>query len=187
MASGCLGLISFPREPGRLTLERIAMMHPELVPTLTAHPGIGFVLVRSAQHGALALGANGVHHLESGEIEGQDPLAPFGPNAARHLKRTDSFEHCPDIVVNSTYWEKMDEVHAFEELVGSHGGMGGTQSFPFLLHPVELELPDEPLIGAEHVHRVMRSWLVQLGHERYRDETVAATPSRSPSGTAPAS
>ena len=187
MASGCLGLISFPREPGRLTLENIAVLHPQLVPTLAAHPGIGFLLVRSEQQGALAIGAHGVHHLDSGEIEGEDPLAPFGPGAARHVKRTDSFEHCPDIVVNSTYWHELDEVAAFEELVGSHGGMGGTQSFPFLLHPVELAAPDEPLIGAEHVHRVLRSWLVQLGHERYRDDAVAATSSRSPSGTAPAS
>src|SRR4029079_13545979 len=27
MASGCLGLISFPREPGRMTLEEIAALH----------------------------------------------------------------------------------------------------------------------------------------------------------------
>ena len=63
----------------------------------------------------------------------------------------------------------MDEVAAFEELVGSHGGMGGTQSFPFLLHPVELELPDEEIVGAEHVHRHLRRWLVGLGHEEYRE------------------
>ena len=28
MASGCLGLISFPREPGRVTLERIEELYP---------------------------------------------------------------------------------------------------------------------------------------------------------------
>ncbi len=62
---------------------------------------------------------------------------------------------------------------AFEELVGSHGGMGGTQSFPFLLHPLELEAPGEPLVGAEAVHRLLRRWLVQLGHERYAEATVS--------------
>ena len=40
-------------------------------------------------------------------------------------------------MINSTWWEEMDEVAAFEELVGSHGGMGGTQSHPFVLHPVD--------------------------------------------------
>src|SRR6185436_1717477 len=30
MASGCLGLISFPREPGRVSLERIEALYPRL-------------------------------------------------------------------------------------------------------------------------------------------------------------
>jgi Type I phosphodiesterase / nucleotide pyrophosphatase len=168
MASGCLGLISFPREPGRVTLERIEALYPDLLPTLLSHPGIGFLLVRSRVHGALVMGAGGVNHLDAERVDGEDPLAPYGPNAARHVKRTDGYPHCPDIVVNSTYWEDTDEVAAFEELVGSHGGMGGTQSYPFLLHPVELEAPEEPLVGAEAVHRQLRAWLVALGHDSYR-------------------
>jgi hypothetical protein len=175
MASGCLGLISFPREPGRVTLERVEALYPDLLPALLSHPGIGFALVRSRVHGALVMGHGGVHHLDSGEVDGTDPLEPYGPNAARHVKRTDSYPHCPDIVVNSTYWEDTDEVAAFEELVGSHGGMGGTQSYPFLLHPVELEQPNEPLVGAEAVHRVLRGWLVDLGHERYAKVPEPAT------------
>jgi hypothetical protein len=173
MASGCLGLISFPREPGRVTLERIAQLYPDLLPSLLEHPGIGFILVHSGTAGALVLGRRGVHHLDSGRVDGEDPLAPFGPNAARHVKRTDGFPHCADIMVNSTYWEDTDEVAAFEQLVGSHGGMGGTQSFPFLLHPVELELPSEPLVGAVAVHHQLRRWLVQLGHESYRISPVS--------------
>ena len=53
------------------------------------------------------------------------------------------------MLVNSTYWQEADEVAAFEELVGSHGGMGGGQSLPFVLFPAELDWPDEPVIGAE--------------------------------------
>ena len=170
MASGCLGLISFPREPGRMTAERLAERYPQVLPTLRAHPGIGFVLVRSEQHGALVLGARGAHYLDEGRVEGEDPLAPFGPNAARHVKRTDGFPHCADLMVNSTYWHDLDEVAAFEELVGSHGGLGGTQAYPFLLHPVELALPDRALVGAEAVHRELRRWLVQLGHPEYAQE-----------------
>ena len=45
------------------------------------------------------------------------------------------FPHCPDIVVNSTLLGGLDEVAAFEELVGSHGGLGGGQAHPFVLHP----------------------------------------------------
>ena len=167
MASGNLGLISFPREPGRVTLERLEELHPRLLPALRDHPGIAFAMVRSERHGTLALGRAGVHHLASGHVEGDDPLAPFGPGAARHLRRTDSFPHCPDVMVNSTYWEETGEVAAFEELVGSHGGMGGTQSHPFVLRPAGLPWPDEPVIGAEQVHRILTGWLAALGHEEY--------------------
>ena len=168
MASGNLGLISFPREPGRVTLETIESRWPALIPALRDHPGIGFLLVRSERAGSLVIGAGGVRRLDDDHIEGEDPLAPYGPNAVSHVRRTDAFPHCPDIVVNSTFWEDLDEVAAFEELVGSHGGMGGEQSFPFLLYPRAWEAPDDQLMGAEAVHRRFRAWLVALGHEAYR-------------------
>src|SRR5262249_55320649 len=59
MASGCLGLISFPRQPGRVTLEQLEELHPRLLPALRDHPGIGFILVRSEQRGAVAIGKGG--------------------------------------------------------------------------------------------------------------------------------
>jgi hypothetical protein len=170
MASGCLGLVSFPREPGRVTRERLDELHPHLVGALCAHPGIGFVVVRSEEHGAVALGARGVHYLDEERVEGEDPLAPFGPNAAAHVRRTDGFPHCPDVLVNAAYAPETEEVAAFEELVGSHGGMGGSQSFPFVLFPTALPYPDSDVVGAEHLHHVMRRWLVELGHDAYRDE-----------------
>jgi uncharacterized membrane protein YvlD (DUF360 family) len=163
MASGCLGLISFPCEPGRLSLERIKALYPRLVDGLRNHPGIGFLLVRSESHGALAIGAEGIHYLDEERVEGQDPLEPFGPNAAAKVKRTDTFEHCPDIVLNSTYWPEQDEVAAFEELVGSHGGMGGSQCHPFVLYPATWLAPSQPILGAMAMHREMRRWLVELG------------------------
>lgn len=170
MASGCLGLISFPREPGRVSLERIEALYPRLLPALRDHPGIGFVLVRSERQGAMAIGAGGTHFLDSDGVEGEDPLAPFGPNAADHLRRTDGFPHCADLMVNSTYWPEFGEVAAFEELVGSHGGMGGTQSHPFVLHPSELEWPRQEVVGAERVHRIFRGWLAVLGQTAYVGE-----------------
>jgi hypothetical protein len=170
MASGCLGLVSFPREPGRVTLERIEALYPQLIPALRDHPGIGFLLVRSERFGAVAIGRGGVRLLDEDRVEGEDPLAPFGPNAADHVKRTDGFPHCADLMVNSALWPGFGEVAAFEELVGSHGGMGGTQSFPFVLHPAELEWPADEVVGAERVHRVFRGWLAGLGQEAYASE-----------------
>ena len=158
MASGCLGLVSFPREPGRLSKERIDQLYPQLIEELRSHPGIGFVLVRSDTEGALVLGPAGTNFLDQERVEGEDPLKPFGPNAAGHVKRSDGFPHCPDLMINSTYWDDLDEVAAFEELVGSHGGMGGLQSQPFVLHPAEFEWPSEPVVGAEQVHHVLKGW-----------------------------
>jgi uncharacterized membrane protein YvlD (DUF360 family) len=169
MASGCLGLVSFPREPGRVTLERLEDLHPGLLPALRGHPGIGFVVVRSQQSGAVAFGPRGAHYLDEARIEGEDPLAPFGPNAAAHVRRTDGFEHCPDILVNSTFFDDTEEVAAFEELVGSHGGMGGSQSYPFVLFPSTLPYPDAEVIGAEAMHRVFRVWLTGLGQTEYAE------------------
>ncbi len=174
MASGNLGLISFPREPGRVSLERVEALYPSLLPALRDHPGVGFCLLRSERHGAVVIGAEGANYLDEGRVEGNDPLLPFGPNAARHVKRTDGFAHCPDIVINSTYWAETDEVAAFEELVGSHGGMGGEQSHPFALFPSAWERPEEPVVGAEKMHRQMRAWMVALGHPSYGEQPVAA-------------
>jgi len=173
MASGCLGLISFTAIPGRATREQIDARHPALLETLRTHPGIGFLLVRSAADGPVVLGPAGVHHLDTGRVEGEDPLAPFGPNAAAHVARTDTFPNCPDVLVNSRYWEDTGEVAAFEELVGSHGGLGGSQSYPFVLAPAHWALPDEPVVGAEAMHRWMRRWLADLGHEAFREDRRA--------------
>jgi uncharacterized membrane protein YvlD (DUF360 family) len=173
MASGCLGLISFPREPGRVTLERVETLYPRLLPALRDHPGIGFVMVRSESQGAMAIGREGTRFLDDDRVEGEDPLAPFSPHAADHLRRTDGFPHCADLMINSTFWPEFGEVAAFEELVGSHGGMGGTQSFPFVLHPSELTWPGDEVVGAERVHRIFRGWLTQLGHAGYESEVAS--------------
>jgi uncharacterized membrane protein YvlD (DUF360 family) len=164
MASGCLGLISFPRQSGRLTREQIDGLYPNLIENLRSHPGIGFLLVRSENDGSVVLGPEGSNYLDQGRVDGKDPLRGFGPNAAAHVRRSDQFPHCPDLMINSTYWDDLDEVAAFEELVGSHGGMGGLQSYPFVLHPGDLKWPEEPVIGAESVYHVFKGWQAGLGH-----------------------
>ena len=157
LGSGNLGLIYLDRG-SRLTLEEIRERHPALIPALCEHPHIGFVMVRSAENGAVALGAHGTHRLSNGVVDGEDPLAPFSPNAARHLRRADGFPHVADIMVNSFYDPVTEEGCAFEELISFHGGMGGPQTRPFVLHPAHLPAPAEPPVGAEAVHRLLRAW-----------------------------
>ncbi|MGA7434259.1 MAG: phage holin family protein [Solirubrobacterales bacterium] len=162
MASGNLGLINFPREEGRITVEHLDEIHPDLVDGLVEHPGIGFLLIDSEEFGAIAMGADGTNFLELDRIEGEDPLAPYGPNTRDHVLRTHEFPHCPDILVNSTYWDETDEVAAFEELVGSHGGLGGTQSYPFVLHPADMKWPEEGIVGAENIYHLFIDWMERL-------------------------
>ena len=55
-------------------------------------------------------------------------------------------------MVGSFYDPTLDEGCAFEELISFHGGLGGPQTRPFILHPPHLPLPDEPIVGAAAVH-----------------------------------
>jgi hypothetical protein len=82
--------------------------------------------------------------------------------AADHLRRLDGFANVGDLLLNSIYDPELEEVAAFEELVGSHGGMGGPQTRPFLLHPAELSVDEEPLVGAPAVHQQLQRWARQL-------------------------
>ncbi|MEU7085035.1 phage holin family protein [Streptomyces achromogenes] len=165
LASGNLGLISFPDVPHRMTKEEIDARHPALLTTLANHPGIGFLLVRSERHGGVVLGAHGAEIPLDRLDEEPGPLARFGPGAADAVRRTHSFPHTADIMVNSAYDPADGEVLAFEEQIGSHGGLGGAQSRPFLLSPVDLTPPaadgTEP-VGAERIHRILRRWLDEL-------------------------
>ncbi len=161
IASGNLGIVSFTQWPERATAEQIGAAFPAVLPGLVNHEGIGFILVHSEKHGPIVMGARGIYRLQTDEIEGENPLADFGPNAADHLRRTDSFPNCPDILVNSFYDPVTNEGCAFEELIGFHGGMGGPQTQPFLLHPAELKVKGE-LIGAASVFQTCKGWLNEL-------------------------
>jgi uncharacterized membrane protein YvlD (DUF360 family) len=181
LGSGNLGLVYLMEEPRRLTLEEIEERHPEMIPALRDHPHVGWVLVRSAKHGAVVLGAAGTLFLAEGRLEGEDPLANFSPTAPDHLLRTDGFEHVADLMIGSFYDPALDEGCAFEELISFHGGLGGPQTRAFILHPASLPLPQRPLIGAAAVHDVLRGWRLSL----QRDAGVAAPPSRAVAGAAP--
>ena len=162
LGSGNLGLIYLMEERRRLTMEEIDERHPDLLPTLRAHPHVGWLLVRSSEHGAVALGANGTHYLTDGRVEGEDPLAHFSPHAPQHLLRTDGFEHVGDIMVGSFYDPDLDEGCAFEELISFHGGIGGLQTRPFILHPTHLRVPEGPILGAAAVHGILARWRQEL-------------------------
>ena len=126
-----------PGNDHRLTVEELEELHPGLVASVAAHPGVGLLLVRSKEFGAVVFGPKGTRFLDEDRVEGEDPTTLFGPHTIMSLKREDAMTHAPDLLLLSQYDPELGEVAAFEELIGSHGGLGGPQTEPFILHPVE--------------------------------------------------
>ena len=53
-------------------------------------------------------------------------------------------QDCAEIMVGSFYDPELDEGCAFEELICFHGGIGGLQTRPFILHPPASRPPPGP-------------------------------------------
>ncbi|MBV9579204.1 MAG: phage holin family protein [Chloroflexi bacterium] len=163
VGSGNLGLIYFTGHDHRLTAEELEELHPNLVSTLAAHPGVAMLMVRSSTRGTIVFGRRGCRYLDDDRVEGEDPTAVFGPHTVMSLKREDAMTHAPDLLLISQYDPELGEVAAFEELIGSHGGLGGPQTEPFILHPVEWELDEAVPLGAPAMYRNLRRWLESEG------------------------
>jgi uncharacterized membrane protein YvlD (DUF360 family) len=161
-ASGNLAHIYLTGFLERCCWEDLADSQPGFVEALASHPGIGLVMVRSEAAGPVVLGGGGMRRLQTGEVTGRDPLDGFGPHATAALLRLDGFTTVGDLVVLSTVDGETGEVAAFEELVGSHGGLGGAQTEAFLLYPAGLDEPTEALVGAPAVHRTLVGWLESM-------------------------
>ncbi len=181
LASGNLGLISFTQWKERMTFEQISDAFPMLIPGLRRHPGISFVLVQSESDGGLVFGAEGGYYLDQGYAVGEDPLAPFGLNTVAHLKRTNAFSNAPDILVMSSLDPETQQVAAFEELVGSHGGLGGPQTHPFVLYPTELDRPKDLVVGASSLNGLLKSWIANGQMDSNGSATIKSNGSRNPS------
>jgi hypothetical protein len=161
VSSGNLALLYLTRVRERVNKAQIDREYPRLIPGLAAHPGIGLVVVDD--DGPVAYGELGSHRLLDGTVEGVDPLLPYGPHARGDLLRHSEAEHVGDLVLISAVDPVTHEVAAFEELVGSHGGLGGWQTDAMLVYPTEWQLTEEPLNGPDAMHRLLAGWLSMLG------------------------
>lgn len=158
LASGSLGLIYFPEADRRLSYEEIQKRYPDLMLNLVQHPGIGFILVRSKQTGDIVMSRDGIYFLDNDTFEGKNPLAIYSKHVPHLLRRESGFSNCPDILLSTAYDPETKEQCGFENQASHHGGLGGMQRFPFIFHPRELAVGDEPLVGAEAVHRLLLRW-----------------------------
>lgn len=160
--AGSLAHIYLSDLPGRLTRGDVDRRHPHLIAGLARHRHIGLVMVRSPDGVPVALGAHGWRTLtRAGCVggEGTDPVAVFGPHAGADLWALDRRRHVGDVVVLGGFDPSTGEVAAFEDLVGSHGGLGGGQTDALLLHPRTWSvLSGQQMCGLD-VHALLRSRL----------------------------
>jgi len=173
-ASGSLAHVYFARVPGRMTREAIERDFPGLIAGLVGHPGIGLILVRTDDGRTVALGTAGERELAaaggpgsaaSGSAApgpGPDPLAAYGPDAANVLATAGTLDLVGDLMLLGSIDQASGLIVDFEELVGSHGGLGGWQTEPFLMCPAAWRPAADPLDGAAAVYHQLREWRSSL-------------------------
>ena len=152
--SGNLANVYFSSYRHQLSATEIAREFPALVPSLVNHPGIGFVVTRSQSGGALVSGPGGVLDLATGDVIGRDPLTGYPPELADSISRLAAFPNSGDIIINGATLAD-GRVAAFEPQESVHGGAGGEQATPFVIVPTQFDIPDDPLIGADAIYRLL--------------------------------
>jgi hypothetical protein len=165
-SSGNLAHVYFTGNQGQMTSDAIEERHPGLIGALARHPGIGAVIGRSPDGRALLMSATGPVDLAAAEAAGIDRIADYGPRAAEAMQRLARFLTAGDLILLGAVDRVTAEVTGFEELIGSHGGLGGRQTEPFILCPKSLELADDPPVGAPALYRQLTAWQAQLQGER---------------------
>jgi hypothetical protein len=110
--------------------------------------------------GDIVMGKEGLYYLSNDTIEGINPLVNYSPNVPGLLRRESAFRNCPDIIVNTHYDPQTGELTGFENQIGHHGGLGGLQSFPFLMYPSQFDKRALPIVlnckvnlSENYVHR----------------------------------
>ena len=64
-------------------MEEINEAFPAVLPGLTAHEGVGFVMVRSRSMGPVVIGAQGKYFLSDDRIEGRESFGELWPASGR--------------------------------------------------------------------------------------------------------
>ncbi len=146
---GLLPLLEQPRDPARARAT-----YPGLFPALLEHEGVGVVLAYEGDGTPIVWGKTGNRNLRTGAVEGDEPLKMYGDPSVRaeQLCRLADFPNNGDLTVFSTVYAD-GTVAAMEELIGSHGGMGGVQTDAFLFHPAAIQVP--PITNATGVFQVL--------------------------------
>ena len=139
--SGNLAQVYFDLYPRRILLSELNAAYPNVVDALVQHEAIGLVSGYEDANTPVVLSKTGKRNLVTGEVSGEDPLKPYGDVELRNwqVRRVMDFPHAGDLMVISTVYPD-GTVAALEELIGSHGGMGGEQTDAFMFHPADMQV-----------------------------------------------
>ena len=139
--SGNLAQVYFDLYPRRILLSELNAAYPNVVNALVQHEAIGLVSGYEDANTPVVLSKTGKRNLVTGEVTGEDPLKPYGDVELRNwqVRRVMDFPHAGDLMVISTVYPD-GTVAALEELIGSHGGMGGEQTDAFMFHPADMQV-----------------------------------------------
>lgn len=169
--SGNLGNVWLKRFKSRPTKQQIENAHPDLIENLLKTPGIGLIIVPDGKAGPVCIGARGQINLLTKSVEGKNPLSEYKNVRIKELLAVARNPNAPDIQLISSKRPGSNEVHAFEELVGNHGGIGGWQTEAILIHPSKLSIPkkfyeDNGIYDSTTIHKIFVDWLTKAGQRR---------------------
>jgi len=160
--SGPLAHVYFNVSDKRLNLSEIALLYPTLLSNLIEHPGIGLVVGREGKE-TVMMGRGGTLAVQRDHdrLQGSNPLTGLSdpPEQAARIDRLASFPHSGDLILLGA-WEN-GTVIAFEDQIGTHGGLGGPQEKPFILYPSEMEWPIESIAGPCDLYPMFARYLDQ--------------------------
>ena len=141
--SGNLAQVYFDLYPRKVTLTEFNAAYPGMVDAVVGHEGVGFVVTYDDDQSPIVLGKKGQRNLQTGVVNGEDPLDAYGNGDFRagQVKRVADFPHTGDLMVMSTLYSD-GTVAAMEELIGNHGGLGGEQTDAFILHSMDMPVPE---------------------------------------------
>ncbi len=122
----------------RMDYDRIAALHPRLIPYLCTHEGIGPFFIRKSPGVWLVMEGENTAELQEGRmcaLKGLDPLRLVDPNHEflDLLWRFLGFPNGGDVILFGRY--DGDRVICFDDQVGAHASLGGPQARPFIMLP----------------------------------------------------
>ena len=70
---------------------------------------------------------------------------------AVELAQLAAYPHSGDLILLGA-WDSNGQVVTFEEQLGTHGGVGGPQEWPFILHPAHVPLDSHALSNPRELY-----------------------------------